>query len=199
MTRGRPRSFDPDVALQAAMLVFWRDGFRAASMAALTAAMGINKPSLYAAFGDKEQLYQKALARYAARHGMAHYRALHEQKDARRAVEACLRSRVDDQTDPARPRGCFEVVGSADCGTPGMPQSVDDALRSAVRAQAAMFEARLKRAVALGQLPPETDYRALGVYFATVASGLAVQARAGASRKSLMAVVDSAMAAWPPR
>lgn len=197
MERGRPRTFDVGDALEAALRVFWRDGFRGASMSELTEAMGISKPSLYAAFGDKESLYLKALDRYGERMQAAHERALEAEPDVRRAIEGSLSSMVRAMTERDKAAGCMAVTGCADCGTPGMPASVEEALRRAVRASADRFEARLRRGVADGQLPPGTDVRALAELFSTLGAGIAVQARAGSSRRTLLAVVRAAMSALP--
>src|SRR5689334_17227810 len=114
-SRGRPRSFDADRALDRALKVFWAKGYEGASMPDLTRAMGINRPSLYAAFGNKESLFKKALERYAA--GPACYvrRAL-EQPTARAVAEHLLDGAVDMLTNPKNPRGCLAVHGALACG-----------------------------------------------------------------------------------
>lgn len=197
MERGRPRAFDVDQALDAALRVFWRDGFQAATMTELTAAMGVSKPSLYAAFGDKASLYIKAFERYLERELAEHRRALEAEPEVRRAVEACLLSAVRAMTDPAKPRGCFIVNGVADCGSPGTPPAVEEALLRSVQGAVEMFGARLARGVEDRQLPASTDVGGLSAYLATVLAGLAVQAQAGVGCEVLRSVVGSALLAWP--
>lgn len=195
--RGRPRTFDIDSALDRAVEVFWKHGFQNASMHDLTEAMGLSKPSLYAAFGDKEALYLKALTRYvellAARHGAA----LNDEPDGRKAVAGFMRSMTKMGSDPALPGGCFIINGTADCGGTTVPPSVEQALRSALAGSEAMLAARLERARADGQLPDSAKPRQLASLFATLMAGLAVMAKGGAGFDKLDAVIDAGMAAWP--
>src|SRR5215470_17599780 len=115
MAMGRPREFDVDQALERALQVFWRKGYEGASLPDLTQAMGINRPSLYAAFGNKEALFRKALDRYAE--GPAAYlgAALNE-PTARAIAERLLHGTSDLVTDPRNPRGCLIVHGALACG-----------------------------------------------------------------------------------
>ena len=101
--RGRPLSFDRDAALEQAMHVFWERGYEAASIADLTAAMGITPPSLYTAFGDKEKLFLEAIERYALGPGSAGPRALQEEPTARGAIERWLLEAADELTRPCHP------------------------------------------------------------------------------------------------
>lgn len=110
--RGRPRGFDRDRALEQALRVFWEHGYQGASMTALTSAMGIKSPSLYAAYGSKEELFREALALYAATEGSYTRRALDEQPTARASVEAALRDNAAAYTDPATPRGCLVILAA---------------------------------------------------------------------------------------
>jgi AcrR family transcriptional regulator len=199
MSRGRPLSFDPDEALDRALAVFWREGFQGAALSTLTEAMGINKPSLYAAFGDKASLYLKALRRYAQQESAKHVEALEREADGRDAVESFLRSAVRSLTDPKKPAGCFVVNGSADCDLADTPPEVQAALREALRGGELALRQRLQRAQAEGQLSADVDTAALAAYFGTVMSGLGVQAKAGATRAKLETVVRAAMQAWPER
>ncbi len=191
---GRPRSFDTGEALNQAMQVFWRKGYLGASLSDLTEAMDINRPSLYAAFGNKESLFRKALARYSQ--GPATYlrEALNE-STARAAVERLLRGSVDLLTNPRTPTKCLWVHAALSCG------DVPDLLRKEFFAQRiaaeAELRARFKRAVAEGDLPKGTDARALARFVQTVNFGLSVQAATGASRKELLSIVAIALQAWP--
>ena len=199
MSRGRPLSFNPDEALDRALAIFWREGFQGAALSTLTEAMGINKPSLYAAFGDKASLYLKALKRYVQQESARHVEALEGEPDGRKAVEAFLRSAVRSLTDPTKPAGCFVVNGTADCDLAGTPPEVQAALREALHGGELALRQRLQRAQADRHLSSDVDAAALAAYFGTVMSGLGVQAKAGASRAKLEAVVRAAMQAWPER
>ena len=192
--RGRPRSFDRDLALRQAMIVFWERGYEGASMEALTAAMGINRPSLYAAFGDKEALFREAVALYERSEGGVSGRALTDVPTARGAIEAMLRGNVDAYADPRTPSGCM-IILAANLASTGN-EDVHDFLASRRDAAQAALVARLKRGIADGDLPKAADTNAIATFYSTVLQGLSFQSRSGASRKSLHRIVDSAMAAW---
>ncbi|HVK08276.1 MAG TPA: TetR/AcrR family transcriptional regulator [Gemmataceae bacterium] len=191
---GRPREFDPDAALDRAMEVFWRHGYEGTSIADLTAAMGINRPSLYAAFGDKKELFRKCLDRYAS--GPAGYvREALQEPTCRAAVEALLRGSVERLTAPDTPPGCMAVSGALACGEESdcVKAELADRRRAAVDALQKRFEAGRTA----GELPTETDCAALALYVATVLHGLSVQASGGVGKKELMKVVEVALGAWP--
>lgn len=195
MARGRPREFDADNALEAALKVFWRKGFEGASLPDLTRAMGINRPSLYAAFGNKEALFRKALDRYA--HGPAAYvRQALDEPTARRVVERLLRGAVDVLTDPRNPRGCLAVQGALACG------EASDGVRKELNSRRAAGEAalrrRLERARSEGDLPASANPADLARYVTTLVHGMSVQATGGASRAQLRRVADLALQSWPP-
>jgi AcrR family transcriptional regulator len=192
--RGRPRSFDRAAALRRAMEVFWARGYEGTSMADLTAAMGINSPSLYAAFGCKEALFREALELYEAGEGGAASRSLQEAPTARAGIEAMLRENAAGYTAPDRPPGCMIVLASA-VGIPASPEIREYLLESG-RRSVANVKARLDRGVAEGDVPPGADTRAIAAYYVTVLNGLTIQARNGASCAELQIVVGSAMAGW---
>lgn len=194
--RGRPRSFDTETALERATQVFWRLGFQGASMSELTAATGLSKPSLYAAFGDKEALYLECMRRYVARNVALQSELLDKEPDARRAVEGFMRAMAALQTDPSLPGGCFIVNGTADCGA-AIPQAVDAALRAASGGTEQRLTQRLKRAEREGQLPSVLKATPLATLFASVLTGMAVMAKSGQPRAKLEEVVEAAMAVWP--
>jgi AcrR family transcriptional regulator len=193
---GRPRAFDPERALDRAMEVFWRKGYESASLSDLTAAMGINRPSLYSTFGGKESLFHKALARYAE--GPSSYlRLALEEPTARAVAERMMRGAVDVGTGKHTPPGCMWVRGALSCGDPKGRLGMQMAAQRAEGA--AKLRKRFERAVAEGDLPPGTNVAALARYVATVNFGLSVQAATGATRKALLRVVALALQAWPTK
>ncbi|BBH71696.1 TetR family transcriptional regulator [Actinoplanes sp. OR16] len=189
--RGRPRGFDADAALDRAIEVFWRHGYEGTSLTDLTEAMGINKPSMYAAFGNKEDLFRKAVARYAEA-DMAYAREALEQPTARAVIESFLRANADALTRPDRPAGCLSVQGGLAGGT-GNGHIADFLAQSRAGGEKALAD-RLSRAT---ELPPEVDPVALARYVMVVSEGNAVHAAAGASRAALHATVDIALRALP--
>ncbi|HSI80271.1 MAG TPA: TetR/AcrR family transcriptional regulator [Solirubrobacterales bacterium] len=193
-TRGRPRSFDRDDALRRAMEVFWERGYEGTSISDLTAAMAISAPSLYAAFGSKEELFREAVGLYDALEGAATQRALAEEPTARAAFEATLRDNAANYADPETPTGCLIVLGASAHG----PQNhgVAEFLADFRRKTVADYRARLERGVADGDVPAGADLDAIAAYFNTVLEGLSIEARDGASLDEMNAVIDCAMAAW---
>ena len=192
---GRPRGFDADAALERAMLVFWERGYEGASLTDLTGAMGITRTSMYAAFGNKEELFRKAMQRYAEGPAAYAVRAL-EEPTARQVATAFLAGSVRTTTRPGCPAGCLAVQGSLAAGALGRPARATlaawrDEARSPLRD-------RFRRAVDDGDLPPETDTGLLARYLMTVSNGIAVQAAGGAAREELQQVADAALRNWPP-
>jgi len=192
--RGRPRSFDREAALDAAMEVFWRKGYEATSIADLTEAMGINPPSLYAAFGDKEQLFMAAIERYNADRGQSCPYAC--EPTARGAVERLLTYMAHELSGGDHPRGCMMMMAAA---TSANASEVMQKALSAKRASAREgMKARIRQGIKDGDVPAGTDAGALADFFSAVVAGMSMQARDGASRKSLLATVENAMLAFPP-
>jgi AcrR family transcriptional regulator len=192
--RGRPREFDIAEALDRALAVFWRKGYEGTSLRDLTTMMGINRPSLYAAFGNKEELFRRALDRYDE--GPTGYvrEALNE-PTARAVAERLLRGVIDLLTDARSPHGCLLVQGALACGEAA--ESVRQELASRRLAGEVALRQRFKRALADGDLPADTDPADLARYLVTVIQGMAVQAASGASRAGLRRVAKMALRAWP--
>ncbi|MBK3575539.1 TetR/AcrR family transcriptional regulator [Streptomyces sp. MBT65] len=192
---GRPRGFDADEALEQAMRVFWEQGYEGASLTDLTSAMGITRKSMYAAFGNKEELFRKALERYTQ--GPAAYaaRAL-EEPSAREVATAFLAGAVRTTTRPDCPAGCLGVQGSLAAGESG--RAAQEALIAWRDDGRADLRLRFRRAVDEGDLPPDADPELLARYLMTVGNGIAVQAAGGATRSELQRVADAALRNWPP-
>jgi AcrR family transcriptional regulator len=194
MAVGRPRDFDADEALERAMRVFWQKGYEGASLADLTEAMGINRPSLYAAFGNKEALFEKALQRYADGPG-GYSRAALAAPSAREVAARMLQGAVDIQSDPRAPKGCLMVHSGLASGTEAEPVRKFAIARR--REGETALRKRFERAKAEGDLAAESDPAALARFISAVIYGIAVQAASGASRKDLKTIADQAMRAWP--
>jgi AcrR family transcriptional regulator len=190
---GRPREFDAQLALDAAMEVFWRQGYEGTSLTELTTAMRLSRPSLYAAFGNKEELFHKVLDRYGEH--MAFMATALEEPVARDAIEALLRGFVASATDPRTPTGCLTVQGALASG----PDA--DEIRAVLAARRlageANLRARLQRAHRSGDLAADANPPDFARYVSTLIQGIAVQAAGGASRAQLNRVVDIALRAWP--
>src|SRR5262245_4615723 len=194
MPSGRTRQFDIDEALDRALEVFWARGYEGATLPVLTRAMGINRPSLYAAFGNKEELFRKALDRYLAGPQGFMAEALKE-PTARAVAEAVFSGFIRMQRGRDRARGCLVVQGALACGEEAEP--VRRELARLRQAAVTAFRERFERAVQDGDLPKGTDCAGLARYVATVLNGLAVQAASGATEKDLRLVSALAMQAWP--
>ncbi|WP_226638585.1 TetR/AcrR family transcriptional regulator [Novosphingobium profundi] len=195
-SRGRPREFDPEVALGSALQVFWKHGYEGASLAELTEAMGITKPSLYACFGNKEALFKKALDLYE-RDKLAYLRTALEAPTARGVAERLLRGSLDTYCGSADSQGCLGVISLVSC------TSEDTSIREHVIARRqssdAALIARFEEAKAKGDLPEGSDPVVLAQCLSTVLQGLAVKAQGGTPRGELEGVIAAFLAMWPGR
>ena len=191
---GRPRAFDVDATLARAVEVFWRHGYEGTSLSDLTEAMGINRPSLYAAFGSKEELFRKAVARYAEI-DLAYARAALEQPTAYEVAETLLRGQLDALTQPDRPWGCLSIQGGVSAGPENA--GIAEFLATSRLAGEAVLTERFARAVAEGDLPTGTNPAALARFLHVVQEGQAVHAAAGVSRDLLEESAEFALQAIP--
>lgn len=192
---GRPREFDRDEALTAAMLVFWRKGFSAASMNDLCEAMGIRSPSLYAAFRGKEALYLEAVEHYAKTIGPFIWGRLEDGVSAQASFENFLQAVA--QSLPAcgtTPGGCMVAFGAVGEDCPGM---IVQAMKELRRHCQELLRSRLIEAVSEGELPASTDVDRWSRFYMGVYQGMAIQARDGATASELHGMAQTAMAAWP--
>lgn len=190
--RGRPRAYDPEAALAGAIDAFWKAGYSATSLDDLSAATGMNRPSLYAAFGSKEDLYLKAMAHYARHHAAAMRAALAADLPLRTALSRFYGAGLDLYVPPDGPaRGCF-AIGTAPAEAVAS-ERIREALLRGTRALDAAFEARLRLAREHGELPAAADPAALAKVASATLHTLAVRARAGTPRAELDAIAAAAV------
>jgi len=195
MAMGRPREFDVDKALDLALQVFWRKGYEGASIADLTETMGITKPSLYSAFGNKEELFRKALDRYVDGPG-GYFQLALAKPNIRAVVEHLLYESAAAVTDPDHPPGCLAVQGALTCGDAA--ESIKQELVSRRAKGEQDLRERFERAIAEGDLPPGSDAADLAAYLSAILQGMAVQAAGGTSREQLRKIAEMALRTWPP-
>ena len=191
--RGRPRSFDREAALERAMEVFWTKGYEATSISDLTEAMGINPPSLYAAFGDKERLFLEAVERYQHARGTSCPYAT--EATAAGAIRKLLTYMAEELTSPEHPRGCMMLMAAV-TATSASPELQAILAKQRAESRKHMRE-RIQRGIADGDVPADTDAGSLADFYATIVTGMSMQARDGATRKSLLGTVERAMALFP--
>lgn len=191
---GRRREFDEAKVLDAALCVFWRKGYEGTSYADLTEAAGVERPALYSAYGNKEQLFRRAIARYGERY-LEHFPGALERPTSREVVAHLLFATADLNTRyPDRP-GCFMINGVLAGSDEAEP--VRQALIEARAMAEVQLRERFERAKAEGDLPETSDPEALAAFVMAIAHGMAVQAKAGFSREKLEAVATQALATWP--
>ena len=194
--RGRPREFCVENALASALRVFWSKGYEGSSLTDLTEAMGITRPSLYAAFGNKEALFRQALALYQ-REKLAYIGAALTAPTARGVAQNLLQGAIETCACPNEPRGCLGVISATACGSEA--QSIREEVLQRGRLVQQTLIARLERAIEEGDFHGPADAEAIARYLSAVLQGLAVQAGAGATRQELERVVETTLAMWPSR
>jgi AcrR family transcriptional regulator len=192
--RGRPSNFNHEEALEKALHVFWARGYEGTSMAELTEALGINKPSIYAAFGNKEELFRKALGTYLSG-PLSYISEAMNQPTAWETVEMFLTKSAELLTNQSNPCGCMIVQGALTCGQgSSMIQQELIAYRGDLETS---FTKRFELAKAHGDLPSKVNTKLLAKYIATIHQGMSVQATSGATREELSAIVEMALKNWP--
>ncbi|MBM7845340.1 TetR/AcrR family transcriptional regulator [Herpetosiphon giganteus] len=193
--RGRPRTFDRQAALEAAMELFWRHGYEGTSIADLTTAMGFTPPTLYAAFGSKEDLYREVIQFFLLRSERRRMEAALEQSSAYAMLRSYLYAAAENFTDPHTPAGCMVATAALQCATENQPIAQEVAR---IRQQMLLaFVERLNEAKTSGELPTTIDALALANFYTAIVQGMSVQAIDGANTNDLIAVVDLALSAWP--
>jgi AcrR family transcriptional regulator len=194
--KGRPREFCVDAALAAALRVFWSKGYEGASLNDLTEAMGITRPSLYAAFGNKEALFRKALDLYE-REKLSYMQQALEAPTARGVAERLLRGALEMQTSDCEPRGCLRVISSVACGVEA--ESIREEVIARRKSSLEALMRRFEQAKAEGELPEDMTAEGLAGYLGALLQGLSLQAGGGASRAELERLVETSLAVWPTR
>ncbi len=192
----RPRQFDIEAALRVAMTLFWERGYDGVSLNELATAMGIVKPSLYAAFGDKQALFEAAVRLYDSTTGAPAMAALDSATTARTGVEQLLQINAYDYSAADRPAGCMIVLAGA-AGGVRSPTKTCAFLAQCRRDGEEAIRRRLARGIAEGDLDAETDIVGTAAFYTTVLYGLSVRARDGAPHDALQAIVAQALRAWP--
>ena len=192
--RGRPREFDTEMALSAALRVFWEKGYDGASLTDLTEAMEITRPSLYAAFGNKEALFKQALDLYESEK-LAYVGSALGAPTARGVAQRLLEGTIANVTSECP--GCLGVMAVVSCNSPS--SSIQQDVRSRAQSSHAAMVARMQAAIDAGDFTNAVSAEAITNYLTAVLQGLAIQAGAGANRDQLQQVADTALANWPGR
>jgi AcrR family transcriptional regulator len=187
---GRPRGFDKEAALDAAMRLFWKTGYEGTSMADLTKAMNLSPPSIYAAFGDKMALFQAAAERYAEGPGQYQAKALRE-PTLRGVIQALFRNTVEFLNDSSYPPGCMTLTGAMACSVED--EAAKDFLAEIRRQNESAVRTRLQQARKSGELPSEINLDDYARYLATLLGGLAIQAANGISKAEMKRIADMAV------
>jgi AcrR family transcriptional regulator len=194
--RGRPPVFDRDAALKEAMKLFWERGYQGTSFDDLIAAMGISASSFYNSFGSKEALYCEATQSYLAMSSGWFFGILNdESSDTRTAFSRLFAATADEFTRGDHPPGC--MISLACTQTPPALENIREMMAEHRAFSEGAMADRIRKGIADGDVPDDTDVEMLAAYYGAVGRGLAVQARDGASRKKLAEIGRLAMRAWP--
>lgn len=191
---GRPRNFDRDEALSSALKVFWSKGYADASLSDLTSAMGINAPSLYAAFGSKEDLFREAVRLYTETEGASLWASMRDAPTAREAVEGLLLATAAVSGQCGRPQGCLLALSGVN--PDALPDKACSEVKQVRTDSMASMRDRLEAARAAGEIAPTADPAAIAAFYLTVQQGMTFRAREGAGPDELNATARAAMLAW---
>lgn len=188
---GRPRSFDRDAALRKAMNVFWAKGFEGTTMVDLVEAIGVKAPSVYAAFGNKDEIFKESVTLYSSIIMEGPLKEL-DSPDIYSAVKNSLSHSIDLFTNPANPGSCLIMTAAINCA----PESKahEDELRQHRIIYKDMFEKRFKQAIKEGQIKPEANAKTLAEFILSLVEGMAIRVKDGANKQALIATRDIALA-----
>ncbi len=193
--RGRPRSFDRETARDKAMMLFWQRGYEGTSINDLTEAMGITPPSLYTAFGSKEELYMEVLSLYKIGPGAYFTEALAEEKTAKGTISRLLHGAASSFT--FGPGGCMISTAALSCA-PDV-KGVADKVAAMRSGTLGVLTALVQRAISDGEVPASTNPQHLARFYGAIIQGMSVQAHDGATVDELTAIAETAMSAWPEK
>jgi AcrR family transcriptional regulator len=195
--RGRPRRFDSEKALEQVLGLFWEQGYLGTTYADICTRTGLGKPSLYAAFGNKEATFLASLSLYMDQYVRPGAAALEAEPDARKSLHDLLAATVDGLTAEGVPLGCMVATNAACSDASDVPQVVAEAVRHAAAETPLAIAARLRRAAAEGDLAQGASIEALSAFFDALITGLSGMAKRGVQKQELMKAVGTAMSAWP--
>lgn len=194
-TRGRPRVFNKSIALNKAMEIFWQNGYEGTSLANLTKAMGINPPSLYAAFGSKEKLFIEVISYYLENFGSYRITALNNAKTAKEGISDLLEQTVVQFLKRETAKGCLVVLAALTGASETL--GVQQALAQERRNTVTLFEERIIRGVKEGDVSCDVNAHQLAEFYTTILFGLSIQARDGVAQEDLFTSITLAMYAFP--
>jgi len=199
MNAGRKRAFDKNEALDKAMRVFWENGYAGTSLAQLTSALSINKPSLYAAFGNKEQLFATAMEHYIDQYAAPNLRQLTGSSDEplKDRLRTYLFGIIDVISNCESPKGCMFVKSSCESGGVATPDKITKSLQDMGMANEMALNNLLKAERLNGQLPEDTPVHDITAYLLSITYGLTVLAQRGKTKEELMTVAEMAVSTLP--
>ncbi|GEA12166.1 TetR/AcrR family transcriptional regulator [Alteromonas sp. KUL49] len=195
MAGGRQREFSQQKALESAMQVFWKKGFVGASLTDLTTSMGINKPSMYSAFGNKEQLFVKATQYYIDRYASPPFDLLSGDEPIKQRVARYLRSVISSQCHSDKPKGCYISLCVAESEGEQFPESAAEIVEQANHFGENALTDFFRTEQSSGNLAAGTSAEKLGRYFIAFLHGTSSLARGGRSEDELLALVNIAVEA----
>ncbi len=196
-SRGRPRSFDKQEVLEQALGLFWRRGYLGTSYQDLCAETGLTKPSLYAAYGNKEKTFLAALDLYVSRYVQPGIEGLKNEHDPREAIHRLLVETAKALTAQDTPPGCMIATNAACVEAPDISLTIADAIKAAAEMTVKSISTCLANAQATGQIPLNANIDALTAFYGTLITGLSGMAKQGTPQLELMQAVDVAMQVWP--